>query len=886
MSRIDLKQEAAVDAGTPALGKTAIGVNEDGQVYTKQHDGTVDVLAGGGDVAELQAQIDALDLAKAPKASPTFTGGITVNEGMTVNGNALFPDGADFGSPVTLPSSTTIGGVSSTEIGYLDGVTGAIQTQLDAKAPLASPALTGVPSSPTASPGTNTTQIATTAFVVTAATDSAAGVQANLTAHIDDLTGAHAGTAISNTPAGGIAATTVQGALNELDTEKADSDLSNSGAQQTLAAIKPMPLRRLQQKIASISSGTSAQFVLMPIGDSLGRVVPQHMVRRLIAQIGFSGWYGRVANNEFSVICVGSAGGGATTTTSTTDFTVTPTGDYVTIAGSGQYAATLYGTNDNSTPFPPNVNSQGLNGGLAQCNTVRVGFIGGAGTGTFKVQVTYDRTNWADSSITSLDASTYPSGNNHVTGTITEGYVLGVRAIWISGTTKIYSTGAHSTTRSGTIIADFSKPSIQIGSDGFAGGAGTSSLLAAVAPDLVTVEALDGTVTDPNGTGGIGPAIVALNTLFNALSTVPEKIYFGVNSISANSYSDIANYNYVVASKAYLHGAYYEDSQRILGDYNTAYSLGFMADETHPNSIGGALICDSLPVVGALRLSYGQEWTQKQGAQRNLWIGDTAAWPNGISFSYTSAGSLQYPLPGLICALGGGYNSTLTVSRVTLDQVVRPSISRYGINITQTSGSVGASLYISAGPARRLSGKQATISFWAIATGTVSAAMFWARYAGTGSTITDGNRVISFGTTWQRYQITADFAQLLNAEQGGSQARFAINMPTTAFDLTITDVEIVVGPIPTPVIAPRLSDTFIVDLPNMAANGNTNSGNLTMLGISPGQKLKVNRPPTLPANVQLDVIGSSQDTIIILAANVSGSSYDPASLAYVVTTEE
>ena len=55
--------------------------------------------------------------------------------------------------------------VTSTELGYLDGVTSAIQTQLDAKAPLNSPELTGVPLAPTATVGTNSTQIATTAFV-------------------------------------------------------------------------------------------------------------------------------------------------------------------------------------------------------------------------------------------------------------------------------------------------------------------------------------------------------------------------------------------------------------------------------------------------------------------------------------------------------------------------------------------------------------------------------------------------------------------------------------------------------------------------------------------------------------------------------------------------
>jgi hypothetical protein len=38
--------------------------------------------------------------------------------------------------------------------------------------------------------------------------------------HLDDAVGAHAASAIANTPAGGISATTVQAALNELDTEK------------------------------------------------------------------------------------------------------------------------------------------------------------------------------------------------------------------------------------------------------------------------------------------------------------------------------------------------------------------------------------------------------------------------------------------------------------------------------------------------------------------------------------------------------------------------------------------------------------------------------------------------------------------------------------------
>jgi hypothetical protein len=68
---------------------------------------------------------------------------------------------------------------------------------------------------------------------------SAATVAGNLTAHIDDTSGAHAATAISNTPAGGIAATTVQAAINELDSEKAaDNAVVKLTGNQTVAGQK------------------------------------------------------------------------------------------------------------------------------------------------------------------------------------------------------------------------------------------------------------------------------------------------------------------------------------------------------------------------------------------------------------------------------------------------------------------------------------------------------------------------------------------------------------------------------------------------------------------------------------------------------------------------
>jgi hypothetical protein len=53
---------------------------------------------------------------------------------------------------------------TTTELNYVDGVTSGIQGQIDLKAPLDSPSLTGTPLAPTATPGTNSTQIATTAY--------------------------------------------------------------------------------------------------------------------------------------------------------------------------------------------------------------------------------------------------------------------------------------------------------------------------------------------------------------------------------------------------------------------------------------------------------------------------------------------------------------------------------------------------------------------------------------------------------------------------------------------------------------------------------------------------------------------------------------------------
>ena len=87
----------------------------------------------------------------------------TVNSGLALK--------ADLAGPTF---TGTVSGITKTMVGLgsVDNTTDAAkpvstaaQTELDLKAPLASPALTGVPTAPTAAAATNTTQVATTAYV-------------------------------------------------------------------------------------------------------------------------------------------------------------------------------------------------------------------------------------------------------------------------------------------------------------------------------------------------------------------------------------------------------------------------------------------------------------------------------------------------------------------------------------------------------------------------------------------------------------------------------------------------------------------------------------------------------------------------------------------------
>ena len=134
-------------AGTQTLTNKTI-TSPSGLVKGDVGLGNVDNTSDADKPVSTAAQT-ALDL-KAPLASPTFTG--TVTTPLSTAGYV----------------KTNASGVlsSSAEIAQADVTS--LTADLAAKAPLASPELTGTPTAPTAAEATNTTQIATTAFVKTA----------------------------------------------------------------------------------------------------------------------------------------------------------------------------------------------------------------------------------------------------------------------------------------------------------------------------------------------------------------------------------------------------------------------------------------------------------------------------------------------------------------------------------------------------------------------------------------------------------------------------------------------------------------------------------------------------------------------------------------------
>ena len=181
--------------GTPTAPTATAGTNNTQVATTAYADAAVAALVDGApallntlnelafainDDAAFTTTITNLIGEKAPIASPTFTGtvsGIT----STMVGLGSVDNTSDANKPVSTATQTALDLkaplASPTFTGTVTIPSGA---SISGFAPLASPALTGTPTAPTAAPGTDTTQVATTAFVKAAA-DAAAAVANALT---------------------------------------------------------------------------------------------------------------------------------------------------------------------------------------------------------------------------------------------------------------------------------------------------------------------------------------------------------------------------------------------------------------------------------------------------------------------------------------------------------------------------------------------------------------------------------------------------------------------------------------------------------------------------------------------------------------------------------
>jgi hypothetical protein len=172
----DKSTEEIISVTASAGGNTLTIVRGQDSTSGQAHDAAAVVrhMITARDLQEPHDHVDNTSTAhgmnlKAPLASPTFTG------------------------TVTLPSTTSIGTISSTELGYVDGVTSAIQTQIDTKAPITGATLLGTVTLPaTTSIGTvSSTEIGYVDGVTSAIQTQFTNQTSALTTHAALTTSAH-----------------------------------------------------------------------------------------------------------------------------------------------------------------------------------------------------------------------------------------------------------------------------------------------------------------------------------------------------------------------------------------------------------------------------------------------------------------------------------------------------------------------------------------------------------------------------------------------------------------------------------------------------------------------------------------------------------------------
>jgi len=146
-----------------------------GSGITKVYDDVLDTLTLSIDTSVIQSRVE-----NVTDTEIGYLDGVTSSVQTQINAKLDSSTASLTYAPIVSPTFTgTVGGITKSMVGLenvdnttdaLKPVSTATQNALDLKASLASPALTGIPTAPTAVINTNTTQVATTEFVQSAAT--------------------------------------------------------------------------------------------------------------------------------------------------------------------------------------------------------------------------------------------------------------------------------------------------------------------------------------------------------------------------------------------------------------------------------------------------------------------------------------------------------------------------------------------------------------------------------------------------------------------------------------------------------------------------------------------------------------------------------------------
>jgi len=178
--------ELGVTAGTAtALKALVVDASKDINLGTGDLTATVitGALTGNASTASAWATARTLELTGAVTGSASVDGSGNVSMATTATADPTITLAGDLSGAVTLTNlgnGTLTATVADDSHNHVIGNVDGLQAALDLKATLASPTLTGAPIAPTAAANTNTTQIATTAYVQTELTDLIGGAPGTL----------------------------------------------------------------------------------------------------------------------------------------------------------------------------------------------------------------------------------------------------------------------------------------------------------------------------------------------------------------------------------------------------------------------------------------------------------------------------------------------------------------------------------------------------------------------------------------------------------------------------------------------------------------------------------------------------------------------------------